>query len=96
MKFSISTWNYLTAYKEKADLLDAIDEIVQQGFGLELFLDWRIAPDLLAKSNWALIRKICRNNIGLSLHSRLISFFDMEIMLEDWLECTLEPNSLCP
>lgn len=87
MKFSISTWNYLTAYKEKADLLAAIDKIVQQGFGLELFLDWRIAPDLLAKSNWALIRKICRNKVGLSLHSRLISFFDREIIREEIQLC---------
>ena len=83
MKFSISTWNYLVTYGERADLFDAVDRIVQQGFGLELFLDWHAAPELLDRGNWPSITKICRNSVGLSLHSRLFHFFDNDIIREE-------------
>jgi sugar phosphate isomerase/epimerase len=88
MKFGISTWNFLKAYGEKADLYTAVEKVRIAHFGLELWLDWNIAPELIPdqvgeRKRWDHLQRICRNNVGLSLHSRLISFFDIQILKEE-------------
>ncbi len=83
MKFGIATWNFLNAYGEKADLYTAIEKIRREGFGLELFLDWHVEPALLERKQWDLLKRLCKNNVGLSLHSRLITFFDIRILKEE-------------
>ena len=83
MKFGISTWNFLMAYGEQADLFTAVRNIIKENFGLELWLDWRIAPELIERTQWDHLKEICKNTIGLSFHSRLMSFFDIEILKEE-------------
>jgi len=83
MKFGISTWNFLKAYGEKANLSTAVEKIILDNFGLELLLDWHVASELIERKRWDYLKRICRNNVGLSLHSRLIKFFDIRILKEE-------------
>jgi sugar phosphate isomerase/epimerase len=83
MKFGISTWNFLKAYGEKADLYTAVENVIRNNFGLELWLDWHVAPELFERKRWDHLKNICRNNMGLSLHSRLNRFFDIRILKEE-------------
>jgi sugar phosphate isomerase/epimerase len=83
MKFGISTWNFLMAYGERADLDLAVGKIRTAHFGLELWLDWHVSPGLIERKEWDHLKRICRNHVGLSLHSRLLSFFDMQILQEE-------------
>ena len=95
MKFGISTWDFLQAYGERADLYSAIEEIITNNFGVELFLNWYMAPELFERKRWEHLKKICRNNIGLGLHSRLIKFFDIRILTEEIKLCRfLEGDAL--
>jgi sugar phosphate isomerase/epimerase len=83
MKFGISTWNFLKTYEEKADLDIAVEKTRLAHFGMELWLDWDVAPELIERKRWDHLKGICKNNVGLSLHSRLISFFDMQTLHEE-------------
>lgn len=83
MKFGISTWNFLKTYGEKADLYTAVEKIRRENFGLELWLDWYVAPELIERKRWDHLKRICLNNVGLSLHSRLNRFFDIRILKEE-------------
>jgi sugar phosphate isomerase/epimerase len=42
LNISVSTWNYLRAYADEANLEQAIREITEDGFGVELWLHWRL------------------------------------------------------
>ena len=75
MKFGMTTWSFLKTYEEKTDLYAAVANVLRENFGLELFLDWYVAPELLERKKWNGLKKICRNSVGLSLHSKLIKFF---------------------
>ena len=44
LNLSASTWNYLCAYRDKADLAEAIGGISELGLGVELWLNWRADP----------------------------------------------------
>ena len=83
MKFGMSTWNFLMAYGERADLDLAVEKIRTAHFGLELWLDWHVSPELIERKKWDHLQRICRNHVGLSLHSRLLSFFDRQILQEE-------------
>ena len=83
MKFGMSTWNFLKAYGEKADLYAAVKNITRENFGLELWLDWPVAPELFERTQWDSLKRICQNHVGLSLHSRLNGFFDIRILEEE-------------
>jgi sugar phosphate isomerase/epimerase len=87
MKFGMTTWSFLKTYGEKADLYAAVENVLKENFGLELFLDWHVAPELLERKGWGPLKKICRNSMGLSLHSQLIKFFDIRILQEEIALC---------
>jgi len=102
MKFCISTWNYLINDGAEADLFAAAEEIRQNGFGVELFLDWRADASIFHRDNWPIIKSRCSNPEGLSLHSGLVRFFTEEAIREEielcrYLEAellVLHPRSL--
>ncbi|GAK60889.1 hypothetical protein U27_00787 [Candidatus Vecturithrix granuli] len=83
MKFGMSTWNFLMAYGEQADLDRIVENIRAAHFGLELWLDWHVCPELIERKNWDHLKTICSNQVSLSLHSRLLSFFDLQIIREE-------------
>lgn len=102
MKFGMSTWNFFMTYGEQADLDRIVENIRAAHFGLELWLDWCGRRGLIERKNWDHLKRICSNQVSLSLHSRLLSFFDMRIIQEEielcrFLEGTLlvvHPRSL--
>jgi len=83
MNTCISTWNYWKSLQAEARLYPILEAIKEQGFGIELWLDWTFEPDLLEPSRWPELKRACRNNVGLSLHSRLIHRFDLETIKEE-------------
>ena len=83
MQFGVSTWNFLKAYGERADLYAAVKCITRENFGVELWLDWPTAPELFERTQWESLKQICQNPVGLSLHSRLNGFFDLRILEEE-------------
>ena len=83
MKFGISTWNFLMTYGEQADLPTTVGNIIKENFGLELWLDWHVAPELIERKHWDDLKRMCQNKVGLSLHSKLMSFFDIQILKEE-------------
>ena len=82
-RFCVSTWNYLVNYGAGDDLFEAVDEIVQSGYGLELFLDWHIDPGLFVRSNWPAVKRRCSNRTRLSLHTRVTKTFSAETIREE-------------
>lgn len=83
MKFGMSTWNFLMTYGEQADLDRVVENIRAAHFGLELWLDWHVCPELIERKNWDHLKRLCSNQVSLSLHSRLLNFFDMQIIQEE-------------
>ena len=83
MKFGITTWSFLKRYGERADLYTAVEHILRENFGLELWLDWYVAPELIERKRWDHLKRMCQNNMGLSLHSRLTRVFDIRILKEE-------------
>lgn len=83
MKFGMSTWNFFMTYGEQADLDRVVENIRSAHFGLELWLDWRGRRGLIERKNWDHLKRICSNHVSLSLHSRLLSFFDLQIIQEE-------------
>jgi len=49
-QFGVSTWNYLKPLGKRADLMQAVQEIKSQGFGIELWLDWSADPTAFDRS----------------------------------------------
>jgi len=70
VNFSVSTWNYLCAYAHQARLSAAIQETVEDGFGVELWLAWIADPDALNESHWHEIREML-DGAQVSLHTGL-------------------------
>ena len=83
MEFCTSTWNYLINYGAEADLYAAVDEIVQNGYGLELFLNWHPDPGLFERNNWSAIKRRCGGLTRLSLHTRVTETFSAETLREE-------------
>ncbi len=83
MRFCVSTWNYLINYEAETNLLVAVDEIIQNGFGLELFLDWSPEPGFFDRSNWPVVKRCCGDRTRLSLHTRVTKTFSDETLREE-------------
>jgi sugar phosphate isomerase/epimerase len=83
MKYCVSTWNYLVNRDEGTNLRAVVEEIVQNGFGLELFLDWLPEPDIFDRVNWPVVKRLCSNLSRLSLHSRVTKTFSAEAIREE-------------
>jgi sugar phosphate isomerase/epimerase len=68
-----STWNYLCAYGDNADLAEAIGGICELGLGVELWLNWRSDPTAVAPTQWPEIAKML-GSADVTLHSALKSW----------------------
>jgi len=80
---SISTWNYLKADPDPSDLDRIIREINQNGFGIELWLNWSAAPELVDRQNWEHLKRIIDPQYPLSMHSRLVEYNDWDVLKEE-------------
>ena len=86
MNLSASTWNYLSAYGRDADTSAAVDEIINEGFGVEFWLGLGPCLDISDKEKKRLKKKL--RGIKISAHSLLgaeynsnYNFFIQEIAL---------------
>ena len=70
---NVSTWNYLCSYGERADLERAIFEIKEDGFGLELWLNWTPDKEIFNRKNWRRLKKWVSGIPNLTLHSQCSS-----------------------
>jgi len=70
LNFAVSTWNYLCAHGSEAKLEQAIREIVEDGFGVELWLSWTADPEAVHEKHWDDIRQMLEG-VRLSLHTGL-------------------------
>ena len=88
LHLSASTWNYLCAYGDDADLPTAIGEIADAGLGIELWVNWWIGLEAVAPDQWPEINKMLDGG-QVSLHSALGSWdadaFRMEIKLAKYV-----------
>lgn len=87
MPFSISTWNYLKHFGEYADFKDSINQIRSQGFGVELWLNWRADPKLFHRSNWGKVKELCSGLPALSAHTSLTHEFSLGRLIEEMDLC---------
>ncbi len=87
MAFSISTWNYLKPFGDKADFKDSLAQIRSQGFGAELWLDWYADPTLFQRSNWETVKELCNGLPGLSAHTGQIHKFSLPALVEEMDLC---------
>jgi sugar phosphate isomerase/epimerase len=70
LNFAVSTWSYLRAYSDEANLEQAIREITEGGFRVELWLHWSPDPDAFEESRWERIRELV-GGAPLSIHTAL-------------------------
>ena len=71
MNLSISTWNYICSYSDKAGLAAAIDEIKIDGFGLELWLGWTPDLQVFERGKWNALKKLTTGVSAISMHTAL-------------------------
>lgn len=71
MNLNISTWNYLCAYSDNANLTRAINEIKTDGFGLELWLIWKPDLELFEIGKWSVHKELTAGFRAISLHTSL-------------------------
>lgn len=87
MYFSLSTWNHLKPYGDRADLRTVLHGIRAGGFGAELWLDWTADPQAFDRSRWPEIKDLCSGSPRLSAHTRLVKYFSMETLCEEMDLC---------
>ena len=80
---TVSTWNYLKADPDPSDLDRIIREINQNGFGIELWLAWSAAPELVDRRNWEHLKRTIDLRYPLSMHSRLAQGSDWDVLREE-------------
>ena len=71
MNLSVSTFNYERERKEEADIDQAITEIIEDGFGVEISLEWSADPELAEPSRWDHLKELLNGAPAISLHTRL-------------------------
>jgi len=85
---SASTWNYLCAYGDNADLSTAIGQISDAGLGVELWVNWWAGLEAVAPDQWPEIKKMIDGG-RVSLHSALSSWngdaFRSEVKLAEYV-----------
>jgi sugar phosphate isomerase/epimerase len=87
LPFSVSTWNYLKPFGEKAVFNDSLAQIRSQGFGVELWLDWYADPTLFLRSNWEQVKELCDGLPGLSAHTAQVHGFSLKALVEEMDFC---------
>lgn len=70
MNLAVSTWNYLCAHAHNAKLEEAIREIREDKFGIELWLGWIADPTAFDETRWARLRAMLEGTSA-SLHTAL-------------------------
>jgi sugar phosphate isomerase/epimerase len=92
LSFAVSTWSYLRAYSDDANLERAIREITEGGFGVELWLHWSPEPDAFEESRLPLIRELV-GGAPLSIHTALTGcnpeLFEQEVDIAAGLGASL-------
>ena len=73
LHLSASTWNYLCAYGDAADLPMAIGEIADAGLCVELWVNWWAGLEAMAPDQWPEIIKMLDGG-RVSVHSALNSW----------------------
>jgi sugar phosphate isomerase/epimerase len=71
VNLSVSTFNYERERKEEADIDQAITEIIEDGFGVEISLEWSADPKLAEPSRWDHLKELVDGALAISLHTRL-------------------------
>jgi len=88
VNLSASTWNYLCAYGDEADLPLAIGEICDAGFGVELWINWWAEPEAVAVDQWPELVKML-DGCRVSAHSALSGWdeeaFRTEVKMAQYL-----------
>lgn len=74
MNLSVSTFNYEREKKEKADIDQAITEIIENGFGVEVILEWSADPKIAERSRWDHLKELLNGAPAISLHTRLSQY----------------------
>ncbi len=87
MPFSVSTWNYLNRFGEKADFNCSLARIRSQGFGVELWLDWYADRTTFHRSNWETVKELCHGLPSLSAHTGQIHRFSLPALIEEMDLC---------
>ncbi len=83
VRFGASTWNYLKAFGEEAELDRAVGETRDRGFGVELWLSWPRREATLGRKRWADLRRLTAGIGRLTLHSRLVHEHDLGVVREE-------------
>jgi len=86
VNLSVSTWNYQCELKEEADLDRAVREIMEDGFGVELWLGWLADPGIVERARWDHLKELVEGASAVSLHTRL-GQYDEEAMKEEIAMC---------
>ena len=75
MNLGVSTWNYLCQsmlwHKEKVDPERAISEIIEDGFGVEIWAAWSPVPEITELSRWDHLKPLLARAPAISFHTRL-------------------------
>ena len=83
MNYSVSTWNHLKPYGDKARLQAAVGAAIDRGLGVELWLDWTAEPAVLDRDNWQTLRRMLDGARSVSAHSSLIHRFDLGTLKQE-------------
>lgn len=83
MDYGISTWSFLSSDSGEKDLVKIIQIAKDNDFGLELWLDWEIDPEIFQKKNWTQLETLLKDMKNLTLHSRLLYSSDEKVLFEE-------------
>ncbi len=83
MNYGISTWSFLSSDSGEKDLVKIIQIAKDNDFGLELWLDWEIDPEIFQKKNWTNLKTLLKDMKNLTLHSRLLYSSDEKVLFEE-------------
>lgn len=82
MNLSVSTWNYLCSEKEKANLDRAVGEIVEDGFGIELWRGWHPDQEAFSRNRWFHLKDLLRGTPAISMHTAVGKWDDAALRRE--------------
>ncbi|MDD5599750.1 MAG: sugar phosphate isomerase/epimerase, partial [Victivallaceae bacterium] len=81
LQLNVSTWNY-ACVDNNVRLKDAVTETKENGFGVELWLNWQPEPEVFARKNWNAVKEWLAGVKRLSVHSKCDN--------KDWASITKE------
>jgi sugar phosphate isomerase/epimerase len=81
LQLNVSTWNY-ACVDNSVRLKDAVTKTKENGFGVELWLNWPQEPEVFARDNWKEVKGWLAGVKRLSVHSKCDN--------KDWASITNE------